>query len=107
MEAIYSKYTEYTLPLKEEDLLDLALLLRTIGPNYNSVMLLHIAKIYLDLNRNASNLQTPSHTDIDINLLKDVLAKYERLNNLIEKAGLIDIHLLRAKIDGKAIQELY
>jgi hypothetical protein len=29
------------------------------------------------------------------------------LNNLIEKAGLIDIHLLRAKIDGKAIQELY
>jgi hypothetical protein len=55
MESIYSKYTECTLPLKEEDLLDLALLLRTIGPNYNSVMLLHIAKIYLDLNRNASN----------------------------------------------------
>jgi hypothetical protein len=43
MEAIYSKYSEYILPLKEEDLIDLALLLRTVGPNYNSVMLLHIA----------------------------------------------------------------
>lgn len=43
MEAIYSKYSECNLPLKEEDTIDLGLLLRTVGPNYNSVMLLHIA----------------------------------------------------------------
>jgi hypothetical protein len=35
------------------------------------------------------------------------MAKYERLNSLIEQAGLVDIHLMRAKIDGKAIQDLY
>ena len=35
------------------------------------------------------------------------MIEYEKLNNLIEKSGLKEIHLMKTAIDGKAIQDLY
>ena len=42
METIFKKFTKLDFPLEEKDLVELALSLRTIGPNFNTVMLLYI-----------------------------------------------------------------
>ena len=89
--------------MSEDQKYEIALGLRELGEDYNSVALLTIARQYVTLHPSSSN----SHLDLDLESLKLILEKHAQLNQVIEKLQFRSIHKLESLIDGKTIQSLY
>ena len=101
--TLIETYSAHSITLKPEQTLDLALILRKIGPNYASASMLHIASQY-ERKRPRGPL---SHKETNLHTLKQIIEKHIALNRLIEMNRLRDVHLVKPIIDGKALKDLY
>ena len=91
--------------LSQDDIYSLAQGIITIDKYYHAVTLLHVAMSFK--NEGSGLDHTPISKDINVVAVEEALNTHEKLNQLIDKTKMRNIHLVKPMIDGKGIQLLY
>lgn len=102
IDHLLTTFTEKDSKLNPDQIYDLGIALRNIGPNFASASLLKVAIDYVDANPGEL-----SHKSVNLEVLSEIIKKHENLNEIINDAGLREVYTLKPMVDGKSIQIMY